>query len=88
MRIFWLTWVLLAALALRLAAASIHLVSDAGVVAAWSGHHAWGFARVEAWALDEFPQTFERIGEIVMMQGLYEVWRRLRAARLTLAGTV
>ena len=87
MRIIGVTWLLIAALAIRLLAAIFRLDSDIGGLLALNDvfyHPGVGrsSARVLGWALNEFPQIAINMVDVIWVQGLYEVWRRLRAARL------
>ena len=88
MRILWVTWVLVAALTIRFVAAifrlgaDLHAIATIPVVPLLRNDAPELMQRVVAWALGEFPQILIYIVEIIMVQGLYEIWRRLRRMRL------
>ena len=88
MKILWVTWVLVAAVVVRLISALFRLGADLNEVAAipvgpyFPNVAPTAMARVAAWALHELPQTLIYIVDIMVVQGLYTVWFRLRRSRL------
>ena len=81
MRVFWVTWVLVAAIALRLISdfVSLQVATLQAVVDASAHTRPWPIVRaLVIWSFHEIPQTLVYFVDVVMVEGLYRVWRNLR----------